>query len=232
MATMNQFGQPVGDPVDSWTGAARPDRIVLSGKWCTLEPLQPARHAASLYDAYAAGDDDRDWTYLPVGPFRDFDSYLAWVTEAVAGTDPLHFAIIDNSTGKARGSMSLMRQDPANGVGEVGWVIYSRALQRTVIATEAQALLMRYAFDELGYRRYEWKCDSLNEPSRRAALRLGFTYEGTFRQIAVTKGRNRDTAWFSMLDTEWPRVRDALDAWLDPSNFDPEGRQLQPLRTR
>ncbi len=232
MATRNQFGQPIGDGMDSWAGARRPERATLRGEWCTLEPLEPARHATSLYDAYASADDDSDWTYLPIGPFRDFDSYRAWVTLAVQAPDPLHFAIVDNGTGQALGSMALMRQDPDNGVGEVGWVTYSRALQRTAIATEAQALLMRYVFEELGYRRYEWKCDSLNEPSRKAALRLGFTYEGTFRQAAVTKGRNRDTAWFSLLDSEWPRVREALDAWLDPANFDTEGQQLQPLRVR
>ncbi|MHA7279778.1 GNAT family N-acetyltransferase [Arthrobacter sp. MDT2-2] len=151
---------------------------------------------------------------------------------AAKSRDPRHYAVIDSATGRALGTLSLMRHDPANGVIEVGPVVFSHALQRTPISREAQFLLMRHVFDDLGYRRYEWKCDSLNEPSLKAAERLGFTYEGTFRHAVVHKGRNRDTTWFALTDHDWPPVRDAFQKWLDPANFDADGRQRVPLRTR
>lgn len=230
MPRQNAFGQPVGDPVPDWEPARLPGAQRLAGHHGVLEPLDAARHAAELYAAYEAAPDERDWTYMSAGPFSDEESYRGWADEAAKSRDPRHYAVIDGATGRPLGTLALMRQDPANGVIEVGSVAYSRALQRTPLATEAQFLLMRYAFDELGYRRYEWKCDSLNQPSRRAAQRLGFSYEGTFRQAVVYKGRNRDTAWFSITDEEWPRVRERIQAWLAPSNFDAEGRQRHSLR--
>jgi RimJ/RimL family protein N-acetyltransferase len=227
----NEFGQPIGDPVPNWAPIPLPDAQVLTGRYCTLELLDPGRHADDLYAAYAAAPDDRDWTYMSVGPFPTPESYRDWAAAAAQSRDPRHYAVVDHAGGRALGTLSLMRHDPANGVIEVGWVALSRALQRTPASTEAQFLLMRYVF-ELGHRRYEWKCDSLNEPSRRAAERLGFTYEGTFRQAVVTKGRTRDTAWYALLDREWSRVRAAFEQWLEPTNFDADGRQRTPLRAR
>ncbi len=165
------------------------------------------------------------WTYLPVGPFADLDAYRAWVEGASRSTDPLFFAIVDAATGRAVGVASYLRIDPANGVIEVGHLQFSPRLQRTPAATEAIFLLMRHAFDDLGYRRFEWKCDSLNAPSRAAAERLGFQYEGTFRQAVVYKGRNRDTAWYAIVDGDWPTIRAGFEAWLSPGNFDGVGRQ-------
>jgi RimJ/RimL family protein N-acetyltransferase len=229
MATQNEFGQPIGHPIPGWNGRPMPDAAKLPGRYCTLERLDPDRHVNDLYEAYAAAPDDRDWTYLPAGPFHTHESYRDWANVAAQSADPRHYTVIDNATGKALGTLALMRHDPANGVIEVGSLIFSRALQRTPISTEAQYLFMRYIFEDLGYRRYEWKCDSLNEPSRRAAERFGFIYEGTFRQAVVYKGRNRDTAWFSLTDSDWPIRRAAFEAWLDPANFDSAGQQLRKL---
>jgi RimJ/RimL family protein N-acetyltransferase len=194
-----------------------------------MEPLDADRHTDDLYSAYAHAADGRDWTYMAVGPFGSREDYRDYVATAAQADDPLHFAVIDLRDGKAVGTAALMRQDPSNGAVEVGSVAFSPLLKQTPISTEAQFLLMSYVFDELGYRRYEWKCDSLNEPSRRAALRLGFTFEGIFRQAVVYKGRNRDTAWFSVIDSEWPHVGKALREWLSPDNFDAEGRQKRSL---
>ncbi|QVQ54266.1 GNAT family N-acetyltransferase [Spiractinospora alimapuensis] len=231
MTLTNEYGQPVGVPVPHWAPVALPSATRLPGRYCAVERLAPDRHTDDLYSAYANAPDDSDWTYLSVGPFPTPESYRDWATTAALVEDPRHYAVVATSTGRALGTLSLMRHDPANGAIEVGYVTFSRAIQRTPISTEAQFLLMRYVFDDLGYRRYEWKCDSLNAPSRAAAERLGFTYEGTFRQAVVFKGRNRDTAWYALTDREWPRVRKAMEAWLDPANFDAEGRQLHPLRT-
>lgn len=229
--TTNEYGQPVGEEVPGWTSAPRPDAETLPGRYCTLEHLDADRHADSLYDAYAVAQDDRDWTYLPYGPFRDRAAYRAWAHDAAQSADPLHYAVVDRTTGRVSGTLALMRHDPGNGVIEVGNVVFSRGMQRTPMSTEAQFLLMRYVFDDLGYRRYEWKCDSLNTPSCRAAERLGFAYEGTFRQAVVYKGRNRDTAWYAIVDGDWPRIRAAYEAWLAPTNFTGDGRQIDPLRT-
>ena len=169
-------------------------------------------HAADLFDAYRSAADGRDWTYLTIGPFDSLDAYREHLTRVAASADPLHYAVIDPATGKAVGTLALMRIDPANGVIEVGHVIYSQRLKRTRMATEAMFLLMQARFDELGYRRFEWKCDSLNEPSRAAALRYGFTFEGIFRQAIVYRERNRDTAWFSIIDSEWPALRPSYRA--------------------
>ncbi|HUP52722.1 MAG TPA: GNAT family protein [Longimicrobiales bacterium] len=201
----------------------------MEGRTCRLEPLDADAHADALHEAYALDTDGRGWTYLPYGPFASAADYHVWSEEAAASADPLFFAILDGD-GAPLGVASYLRIMPAIGTVEVGHIHLAPLLQRTCAATEAMYLMMRRAFDELGYRRYEWKCDDLNAPSRRAAERLGFTYEGTHRQATIYKGRNRDTAWYSILDGEWSRVRATLEAWLDPGNFDAEGRQRAPLR--
>lgn len=199
----------------------------MQGRWCRLEPLT-VDHAAELYAATSRDTTAHSWTYLPYGPFHSQAEYTAWIAERADSSDPLFFAIVDASTGRAVGVASYLRIDPANGVIEVGHLYFSPALQGTTAATEAMYLMMRYAF-ALGYRRYEWKCDALNAPSRHAASRLGFQFEGIFRQAVVVKGRNRDTAWFSVIDGEWPHLRARFEKWLAPGNFDAGGRQLCPL---
>lgn len=231
MARTNEYGQPVGDPVPDWEGVPLPDAKELTGRYCRLELLNPDKHADDLYDAYSVAPDGREWTYLSVGPFLTRESYRDWVAAAAVKADPRHYAVIDLAIDKAVGTLSLMRHDPANGVIEVGWVTFSQLLQRTPASTEAQYLLMAYVFDTLGYRRYEWKCDSLNAPSRSAALRLGFQFEGTFRNHVVYKGRSRDTMWFSITAPEWPKLKQGFEHWLDPANFDEDGRQFTKLHS-
>lgn len=225
----NEFGQPIGAPLPDWNGAQLPGREPLVGRYCRIEPVDVARHAEDLYAAYSDAPDARDWTYLSTGPFASLDAYRAYLTAAAALKDPLHHAVIDLATGKAVGTLALMRIDSGNGVIEVGFVTYSPRLKRTRIATEAIFLLMNEVFDRLGYRRFEWKCDSCNEPSRAAALRYGFTFEGIFRQAIVARGRNRDTAWFSVIDSEWPALRESYAQWLDAANFDAQGAQVNKL---
>jgi RimJ/RimL family protein N-acetyltransferase len=202
----------------------------MTGRFCRLEMLDPARHADELWAANSLDTEGRNWTYLFVGPFAQPADYRAWLDKVAAGSDPLFHTIIDLETGKAVGVATFMRIDPTHGVIEVGNINYSPLLQRKPAATEAMYLMMRRVFDELGYRRYEWKCDALNAPSRSAALRLGFTYEGIFRQHMVVKGKNRDTAWFAITDREWPRIAAGIERWLDAANFDAAGRQRQSLR--
>lgn len=218
--------QPVGAPVPGWTARPHPPRADVEGRYARLEPLAPDRHGPALFAANRA--DDRIWTYLAYGPFAELAAYRDWLTSVAALPDPLFFAVIDKATGQAAGVLSFLRIDPAAGAIEVGHICYSPALQRTRAGTEAQYLAMRTAFD-LGYRRYEWKCDSLNAPSRALAARLGFSFEGVFRQATVVKGRNRDTAWFSVIDREWPQLRTAFETWLAPENFDADGRQRASL---
>jgi len=227
-STLNQYQQPVGESLPHWTARVHPPRDPMEGQYCRLEPLEP-HHAADLFAAFSQAPDGRDWTYMPVGPFDDAASYLEYVERAAVSPDPQHYAVIDLKRGIAIGTLSLMRIDRANGVIEVGNVAFSPLLKRTPISTEAQYLLMKHAFDELGYRRYEWKCDALNAPSRQAAARLGFQFEGIFRQAVLYKGRTRDTAWFSIIDREWPTVRAAFEQWLAPENFDAEGGQRKSL---
>lgn len=226
---LNAFSQPIGPPLADWTPRPRPQRVVLAGRYGRLEPLDAGRHAAELYAAYAQAADGRDWTYMGSGPFADAQAYLRHAQAAAASEDPLHFAVVDQACGLAVGTLSLMRIDAANGVVEVGHVAFSPRLQRTPLSTEAQFLLMRHVFEDLGYRRYEWKCDSLNAPSRRTAQRLGFQFEGVFRQAVVVKGRSRDTAWFAVVDGDWPALRTAFEAWLAPANFDAAGAQRRTL---
>jgi RimJ/RimL family protein N-acetyltransferase len=224
----NALGQPVGAPLPDWKLPPRPSRTPMEGRFCRVEPLDPDRHGADLYAANSLDRDGRNWTYLPIGPFPTSDAYRAWLDEASSAVDRLFHAIVDLSTGKAVGVASYLRIDPAAGSIEVGHINYSPLLQRKPAATEAMVLMMRRAF-ELGYRRYEWKCDSLNAPSRAAAQRLGFSYEGLFRQAIVYKGRTRDTAWYSIIDGEWPALRAAFERWLDPANFDAQGNQRVSL---
>jgi RimJ/RimL family protein N-acetyltransferase len=216
---------PIGPLVEAHA-APRPGRIELKGRHTTLVPLCAEEHAAALWDALREGPDSL-WLYMGDGPYADAGAFTEGVAKKAASEDPLFYAILVD--GVARGYASLMRVDTANRVIEVGNIMYSPSLQRTPAATEAMYLLARYVFEDLGYRRYEWKCNLHNEPSKRAAERFGFSYEGLFRQHMIIKGRNRDTAWFSMLDCEWPERKRAFEVWLDPSNFDAFGRQIRPL---
>ncbi len=207
--------------------AKPPQRVPLAGETVVLEPLDAARHGDELF--LAAHGADETWLYLPYGPFSNKPEFIAWLEQHGATADPLAFAIIDRSAGAARGIATLMSIVPEHGVIEIGHIWLSGALQRTRQATEAIYVLARYAFDELGNRRLEWKCDAANAPSRRAAERFGFVFEGVFRQHRMIKGRNRDTAWYSITDGEWPSRRAAFEAWLSPDNFDAEGRQRRSL---
>ncbi|MEZ4865708.1 MAG: GNAT family protein [Caldilineaceae bacterium] len=227
---INALGQPIGPALPNWQPPSPPPRAPLYGRYCRLEPLDSERHSAELFATHALDPEGRNWTYLGYGPFADLVSYRAWMEQAATSDDPLFFAIMDNATNKAVGVASYLRITPVSGAIEVGHIHYSEALKRTPAATEAMYLMMAQAF-ALGYRRYEWKCDALNAPSRAAAQRLGFSYEGLFRQATVYKGRSRDTAWYSVIDADWPALRAAFERWLDPTNFDGQGRQHVALRT-
>lgn len=226
---LNDLGQPIGAAVPDWAPRAAPPRQAMTGRWCRVEPLDPELHGADLFRAFTADRDGRIWTYLPYGPFLTLRDFQAWIERTCLGDDPLFHAIVDAETDRALGVASYLRIQPAVGVIEIGHINLSPALQRTRAATEAMYLMMARVFDELGYRRYEWKCDALNDASRRAAERLGFSFEGVFRQATIYKNRNRDTAWYAILDSEWPAAKAAFQAWLDPRNFDSEGKQKQSL---
>jgi RimJ/RimL family protein N-acetyltransferase len=203
--------------------------MTFEGQYVTLEPLDADRHGEALWESVGGDANAALWRWMPDGPFSDRASLYQVLRAKSVSKDPLFFAIVDRSSGLAHGHASLMRDDPRHRVIEVGGIMYSPALQRTRGATEAMYLLARHAFEAMGYRRYEWKCNALNAPSRAAALRLGFTFEGIFRQHMLVKGLNRDTAWFSMLDSEWPARRAEFERWLDPANFTPDGRQRTRL---
>ena len=220
--------QAIG-PIVNLGPAKRPARVTLSGRRVTLVPLDAEAHADALFPLANGGERDRVWTYLGDGPYADPQAFKASLAAKAKSEDPLFFAVIDNASGSPVGYQTLMRIDAANRVIEIGNVLYTPTMQRTIGATEAQYLFAAYVFDTLGYRRYEWKCNDLNGPSKRAAARLGFAFEGVFRQHLIVKGRNRDTAWFSMLDREWPARKRAFEAWLAPENFDDEGRQRRSL---
>lgn len=222
-----ESGMPLGDTV-STIPATRPRRTVLKGRYVTLTPLNAARHGAGLWERTHLKDKERLWLYLGEGPFADRAAFDAYLQRKAASEDPLFFAII-NEASEAVGVVTLMRIEPVHRAIEIGNVLFSPALQRTPGGTEAIYLLADYIFSDLGFRRLEWKCNSLNEPSRRAALRYGFTFEGVFRKHMIVKGRNRDTAWYSMLDTEWHERRLAFEAWLNPNNFDEDGTQRETL---
>ncbi len=226
----NPWGQQVGIPVPNWQPPAVPSRETMEGRFCRVEALSLEQHASELFAANSLDAEERNWTYMTYGPFESWEVYRDWVRESAMSSDPLFFAIIDKASRKAVGVASYLRIDPRHGSIEVGHLMFSPLLQGKPAATEAMFLMMQRAF-ELGYRRYEWKCNSLNEPSRRAAQRLGLSYEGLFRQAAVVKGRNRDTAWYAAIDSEWPALKAAFQQWLDPSNFDESGRQRVSLST-
>lgn len=208
-----------GNPVANWQPCDPPPATTMRGTYCSVEPLAPDAHAAALYRSFSLDSTEKNWTYLPYGPFLSEAHFYTWLDDVSKQTDTLFHAIIDNQSQTAAGVASYLRIDTSVGAIETGHIHYSPLLQRTPMATEAMYLMMRRVFDELGYRRYEWKCDSLNAPSRKAALRLGFKYEGTFRQATIYKGRNRDTAWFSVIDKEWPSLKTAFERWLEPGNF-------------
>ncbi|MEM9318440.1 MAG: GNAT family protein [Pseudomonadota bacterium] len=218
-------GRKLGHPVPGFTPPPRPNAAVLEGRYSRLERLGP-RHAEGLFAAYAGHD--ALWDYMPTGPFQSAEDYAGWVASVETSIDPFFYAIIDREAGALGGAASFLRIKPEAGSIEVGFIALAPQLQQTRAATEAMALMMGWAFDA-GYRRYEWKCDALNTPSRRAAARLGLSYEGVFRQATVVKGRNRDTAWFAAIDAEWPELRAAFESWLTPENFDANGRQITAL---
>ncbi len=224
---------PVGPIVDPLPPGTVPDLRPLPGRWMRLDPLNVERHGQTLWESITGKDDSGAlWTYMSFGPFASQEVFMAWLKERQAQKDAWFYAFVRRETGEALGMGSFMRADPANGSIEIGNIWLSTALQRTREGTEAIYLMMRHCFDDLGVRRLEWKCDALNAPSRRSAARYGFTFEGIFRQHFIIKGRNRDTAWFSMLDSEWPKVRKGFEAWLAESNFDAEGREIAKLQLR
>ena len=226
-AHKNSLGQPIGFPTPNWQPAKHPDGSRLDGHFCWLERMDPAKHASSLYEIQSRDEDHRRWTYMGYGPFESYAAYHAWMTQYAGQNDPLFYAVIDRQDGQAVGVASLMRTNLTFGSIEVGHINFSGRMQRQPAGTNAIYLLMRHIFDDLGFRRFEWKCDALNAPSRKAALRYGFSFEGIFRQHLMYKGRNRDTAWFSILDHEWPSLKHAFEIWLSPKNFDENGQQRQ-----
>lgn len=220
-------GLPLGQPLN-WSSRPMPPKQVLEGRFCRLEPLDVARHGDDLVAAFSKTDVD-SWRYLFAGPFASDDDCRGWLAEVAARTTEVPYALIDLKSGRAAGMASYMRIEPGHGVIEVGSIHYSDILKRTPATTEAMFLMMRHAFEDLGYRRYEWKCDSFNAPSRRTAQRLGFLFEGIFRQHMVVKGHSRDTAWFAIVDSDWPMLRRAYEKWLSPENFDDAGQQRVSL---
>jgi RimJ/RimL family protein N-acetyltransferase len=225
----NDLGQPIGQPLPDWTPRQLPPPTAMYGRYCRVEPIKAELHAEQLFEANSGDTEGRNWTYLFANKPASFAAYREWVEKMSTSKDPMMHAIIDLESGCAVGVASFMRMDPNFGTIEVGNINFSPRLQRTRAATEAMYLMMRRAFDELGYRRYEWKCDSLNAPSRAAALRYGFTFEGIFRKAVVYKERSRDTAWFSITDDEWPLIKRVFSQWLAPENFDAQGRQREAL---
>jgi len=227
-ADLSRFDLPVGEPVDD-KPARRPQRIRLEGRIVDIVPLDGAAHGEALYRGTHGEGKEKLWVHLWDSPFPDRASFDAYLARKAASEDPLFYAIVDKTTGKAVGQVSYLRIEPGHRVIEVGNILFTPALQQSAGATEAMYLMARHVFEDLGYRRYEWKCNALNAPSRKAALRLGFRFEGIFRQHMIIKGRNRDTAWYAMLDAEWPACKAAFEGWLAPANFDAEGRQKAPL---
>ena len=213
----------------NWQPRPRPARETLEGRFVRLEPLSAAKHGDGLYEATSVLDADQRLRYLGEYPPQSRAEFQPWLDKAEASEDPLYFAVIDKKTGKVGGRQTFLRIDPANGVIEIGHIYWGPLISRQPAATEAHFLFMQYAFDGLGYRRWEWKCNNRNEPSKRAADRFGFKFEGVFRQHMIIKGENRDTAWYSVIDGEWPALRQAYQDWLDPANFDAEGKQKRRL---
>ena len=225
----NELGQPVGFPLIDWQARQWPPRSPMEGKGCRIETYDPDRDNIQLYDAFAKDGDHGNWTYLPYGPFDQFEAFDSWARCSCQNDDPQFHSIIDLTSEKAVGLASYLRITPNAGVIEVGHIHFSPLLQCTTLATEAMFLMMKRVFDELGYRRCEWKCDALNASSCKAAKRLGFIYEGIFRQATRYKNRNRDNAWFAIIDQDWPAIRHGFEQWLNPDNFDDEGQQKHSL---
>jgi RimJ/RimL family protein N-acetyltransferase len=226
--TRMNSGQPIGPEVDS-SPAQRPERTMLRGRLASVVPLHPAAHEQTLYEGTDGPEREKLWLYMGAGPFANRASFRVYLDALAASDDPLSFAIIDNASGRAAGHASYLRITPEHRVIEVGHIFYTTWLARSAAATEAMYLMAKHVFEDLNYRRYEWKCNALNATSRRAALRLGFSFEGIFRQHMIQKGRSRDTAWFAMLDHEWPARKAGFEAWLRPENFDERGRQRAAL---
>lgn len=225
----NNFGQAIGFPVTDWAGASKPSSHFLDGRYTSLQTVQSKNVCESLFNAYCLDTQGTNWTYLPYGPFDTLADFTQWFEKTCFGSDPLFYVVTDKSSGKDIGIASYLRINPSAGSIEVGHIHFSPLLQRTPIATEAMYLMMSQVFEDSGYRRYEWKCDALNEPSKQAAVRLGFVYEGTFRQALTYKQRNRDTAWFSITDKEWPALKEGFECWLVEDNFDNTGKQRKTL---
>ena len=225
----NELGQVVGFPLPDWRHPPLPPHESVEGRWSMLEPLDPERHGAGIYRGLRLDPEGRNWTYSPAGPFSCKEDFVTWLQSIASSEIPMWFAVIDRSCREALGFASYFEADPPNGVIEIGGVHFTEPLKRTVAATESMYLMLRTAFD-LGYRRCEWRCDALNGPSRAAAERLGFSFEGIFRQHWVYNERNRDTAYYSMIDNEWADTRPAFEEWLDPANFDENGIQRNRLR--
>ena len=226
----NALGQHTGVDLENWQPCSPPSLHPMIGRYCRLVALCPDTHVQQLFEAFSDDTDQRNWTYLPCGPFDSLDAFKDWLTQSSQGKDPLFYTIIDQRDDHAVGLASYLRIQPTVGAIEVGHIHFSPRLQKTPLATEAMFLMMQRAFAELGYRRYEWKCDACNQGSRNAAQRLGFQFEGIFRQATVYKGRNRDTAWFSIIDKEWPAIESMFKRWLDETNFDSNGKQLTRLQ--
>lgn len=227
----NIYGQTVGRPLPGFTPGGKPEISRIDGKWCSVVRLKGQELTAKAAECYLSMSPE-DWTYLPLEPVQTMEQALALAGSMAATEDPYQLAVLDRGSGEVLGTFSIMSLNPADRSAEMGWVIYGPKLKHTRIATEAQYLVMKYVFEVMGYRRYEWKCDSLNKPSANAARRLGFTSEGTFRNYVVYKGRNRDTSWFSIIDSEWPSVKAAFERYLRDDNFDENGIQKEPLRAR
>ena len=221
----------MAEDMRGWTPRQKPGRVVLDGRYVSLEPLDTERHGSQLFSASQVPDADDKFRWLAENPVDDEAAFLAWVKKSEASEDPLYFAVVDKASGKVAGRQTYMRIDTQNGVIEIGNIYWGPLIARKRAATEALYLFMRHAFADLGYRRFEWKCNNDNEPSKRAALRFGFTFEGVFRQHLIVKGLNRDTAWFSIIDKEWPALEKAYEAWLAPENFDADGQQRRKLET-
>lgn len=228
---LNEHNQPIGESVTAFSAAEYPHTKTLSGRYCSIDKLDPVQHGRDLFDAFCGSQQDANWTYLPYGPFREYCEFQDFLTEQAALKDPLFYVIKDSQTGQAVGLASYLRIEPDTGVIEVGHIHFSAQLQRTPHATESMYLMMQRVFDTLGYRRYEWKCDALNAPSKRAAERLGFSFEGVFKKATIYKGRNRDTAWFAITDDEWPAIKQAFESWLSPNNFDQNNLQINSLQS-
>lgn len=225
----NKLKQAIGEPVSDWSSAQFPPHTEFEGGLCRIEPINIKKHAKDLFEAYAIDADNKMWTYMTYGPFKSVNSVVRWLEHVSQKKDPQFYALVEKTTNKALGLSSYMRIKPEHGVIEVGGISLSPQLQRTALATEAMFLMMRKAFEDFGYRRYEWKCDAHNSASCKAAERFGFRYEGTFKKHIIYKGRNRDTSWYAILDDEWPQLKKAYQQWLAAENFDTEGQQLKKL---